>query len=197
MICPNMRAAQVYLRSDYWSRRNDILRRLVDDGRVDQVIWQESEHRYAVLTKNRGRLDFALSRDGRGDRDEYAAMWEWEGDLSALGALVHDGRLQFTDYPNAFERIAASFDDRVSGDIWVTSRLGYEFQVTGTKVNRRGSHGSLHADDSTSPLIVAGCHAELLPRCGPRSVDISPLCLSILGLRSRLDVGASHASGEA
>jgi hypothetical protein len=189
-----MRAAQIYLRADYWSGRSDILRRLVEDVRIDQVIWQESERRYAVLTKDRGQLEFELSGDECGASDEYGAMWKWYGDLAALAANVHDGRLQFTQYPNAFERIAASFDARVSGDIWVTSKLGYEFRVTGTKVNRRGSHGSLHVDDSTSPLIVAGCSQELLPSYGPRGVDVSPLCLSILGIPSRRAVGASHAS---
>ena len=117
--------------------------------RIDQVIWREAERRYAVLTRDRGQVEFELSGDG-GARDEYGAIWKWRGDLAALAAQVHDGTLEFTHYPNAFERIAASFDDRVSGDIWVTSRLGYEFQVTGTKVNRRGSHGSLHIDYSTS-----------------------------------------------
>jgi hypothetical protein len=194
MVCPNMRAAQIYLRADYWSRRGDILRRLVEDVRIDQVIWQESERRFAVLTKDRGRLEIELAGDGRCARDEYGAMWKWSGDLAALSANVHDNRLEFVQYPNAFERIAASFDDRVSGDIWVTSRLGYEFQLTGTKVNRRGSHGSLHVDDSTSPLIVSGCPQGLLPQYGPRSVDVSPLCLSILGIPSGRAAGASHAS---
>jgi hypothetical protein len=194
MICPNMRAAQIYLRADYWSTRNDILRRLVEDVRIDQVIWREAERRYAVLTRDRGQIDFELSGDG-GARDEYGARWKWRGDLAALAAKVHDGTLAFTQYPNAFERIAASFDDRVSGDIWVTSRLGYEFQVTGTKVNRRASHGSLHIDDSTSPLVVAGGPKELLPPCMPRTVDVSPLCLSILGLPTQRHVGASHACG--
>ena len=161
-------------------------------NRIDQVIWREAERCYAVLTRDRGQIDFELSGDG-GARDEYGARWQWRGDLAALAAQVHDGTLEFTQYPNAFERIAASFDDRVSGDIWVTSRLGYEFQVTGTKVNRRGSHGSLHIDDSTSPLVVAGCPKELLPRCVPRTVDVSPLCLSILGLPSRRHVArATH-----
>ena len=43
-----------------------------------------------------------------------------------------------------------------------------------------GSHGSLHREDSTSPLIVVGTDLEL-PE-STRLTDVEPLCLALLGL---------------
>jgi len=50
------------------------------------------------------------------------------------------------------------------------------------------SHGALHALDSLSPVIVGGADAVRLPRA-MRSVDLAPLCMQLLGLRMRYNVG--------
>jgi hypothetical protein len=202
MICPNMRAAQIYLRPGYWSQREDIIRRLVADERIDQVLWRDDagrNRRFSVLTRDRGRLEFEpASANGSSAVDEYGTQWAWRGNLEALDVRVTpQGTLEFGKYPNAFERIAMAFDDQVSGDLWITSRLGREFRLKATSVHRRGSHGSLHIDDSLSPLFMAGFPAELLPQKTPRSVDVAPLCLSALGLKGAWAVGAGHVLGPA
>ena len=86
--------------------------------------------------------------------------------------------------------------DLLSGDLWLTSRLGHEFCVKGTKTNARGSHGSLHAHDSLSPLVVAGVPQELLPTKTPRSVDVAPLCLAVLGLEQPLQIGIGRVDSD-
>lgn len=198
MVCPNMRAAQIYLRSGYWSRREEFVLRLLEDERIDQVIWREGGAgqpvRFEVVRKRYGLLEFWPDTDGDNSvSDEYGAAWSWRGNLAAVdGRIGESGLLDFGDYPNAFERIASAFDERVSGDLWVTARPSYEFRLKATGVNRRGSHGSLHALDSLSPLITAGVPSELVPRQTPRSVDVAPLCLSVLGLPSFRPLGASH-----
>jgi hypothetical protein len=198
MICPNMRAAQIYLRPGYWARRDEIVTRLVNDPRIDQVIWREAEDgsrpRYCVLTQDRGRLEFSIdSTMDQAALDEYGATWSCQGDLRALDAqIAADGTIRCGSYPNALERIVMAFDEDVTGDVWVTSRLGYEFCLPETGVHRRGSHGSLHAHDSLSPLILAGVPAKLLPKRTPRSVDVAPLCLAILGLEGIDSPGASR-----
>jgi hypothetical protein len=51
---------------------------------------------------------------------------------------------------------AGALDSEHSGDLWVTARPGCEFEVPGGKAHLGGSsHGSLHALDSFSPVIVA------------------------------------------
>jgi len=200
MICPNMRATQIYLRPKYWLGRDEIIDRLIEDDRIDQIIWRAdnsgSNRIYHVRTKSRGTLEFGIADDESfpGDvdsaPDEYENRWQWKGELTAVdGNVDRDGVLRFGDYPNAFERIATVFDDDVSGDLWLTCNPGHEFKLDGVTVHPNGSHGSLHADDSFSPLIMAGVHEALMPKRTPRSVDVTPLCLSILGIASPYQVG--------
>lgn len=168
MICPNMRAAQIYLRPHYWKDRDKIIERLFDEDRIDQIIWRDdhwaSSSLYRVLTKSRGSLAFSCLNHHAEPReldsnksglssDEYGNLWQWKGDL------------------------------------WLTCKPGHEFKVDGIRIHQSGSHGSLHADDSLSPLILAGIDPELMPRSTPRSVDIMPLCLAVLGIESRYLVG--------
>ncbi|HBJ37826.1 MAG TPA: hypothetical protein DDZ51_24330, partial [Planctomycetaceae bacterium] len=200
MICPNMRAAQVYLRSKYWQDRDKIIQLLVDDQRIDQIIWRDKEidsnRMCHVKTNSRGALEFGVFDNGvemvdvDTAADEYGNRWQWKGDLAAVdGKVDADGVIRFGDYPNAFERIASVFDEEVSGDLWLTSMPGYEFKLDGISVHQNGSHGSLHADDSYSPLFMAGFDESLMPQRTARSVDVTPICLSILGIESRYDVG--------
>ncbi|MEX1041803.1 MAG: alkaline phosphatase family protein [Pirellulaceae bacterium] len=201
MICPNMRAAQIYLRPRYWDLRKEIIERLLADPRIDQVMWREKPtetvRRYSIQTQRHGLLAFHATLDGQGQaKDEYGMSWTWEGNLATIDTEVGpDGVLVYGDYPNALERITTAFDDEVTGDLWGTCHLDYEFRLESTGVHRRGSHGSLHAEDSLSPLILAGVPEELYPTKTPRSVDVAPLCLAILGIKSRQRVGSSHVRG--
>jgi hypothetical protein len=97
--------------------------------------------------------------------DEYGGEWTWHGDPAPLD-LQQDGRhVSSGQYPNAFERIAGALDLDRSGELWVTARPGYEFEVPGGEAHIGGaSHGALHALDSLSPVVIAGAHARALPR---------------------------------
>lgn len=198
MVCQNLRAAQIYFGRTDPQQQRDVADALLADERIDQVIFREgsgpgADFGYRVLTRERGTLEFRPA-DAAGDSmdaalDEYDTPWIWSGDLETVDARVAgSGRLEFGDYPNAFERIATAFDDRVSGDLWVTCRPGFEFGQETIDVHRAGSHGSLHALDSLSPLLVAGTQQRL--ERTPRSVDVAPLVCSILGVPS------PHAPGE-
>jgi len=191
MVCPNMRSAQIYMRPELWARRSEVIDCLLESKDIDQVIWCDHESglngtqepSFYVYTADRGRLVFkpALHQPGNAV-DCYGTSWMWEGDLTTLDARVSsDGVVEFGDYPNAFERIATSFS-KMTGNLWVTAQLGKEFCLPTLKCNPAGSHGSLHVLDSTAPLITAGLpdHFEL-PRA-PRIVDLTPMCLQILGL---------------
>jgi len=204
MICPNMRAAQIYLRSEYWTNRDKIISLLLEDTRIDQVIWQEHDavpaSRYRVQTSADGLLEFGpIANDDtihhEAAVDVYGAHWSWRGNLQSVDGRVNaTGVLEFGEYPNAFERIAQVFDDAVSGNLWVTAQPGCEFCMDGIAIHHRGSHGSLHRDDSLSPLFTAGIAKEHLPQNAPRSVDVAPLCLNVLGVPAKRAVGQSHVS---
>jgi hypothetical protein len=200
MICPNMRAAQIYLRAFSAATVERVAAKLLTHPGVDQVIWRNrrgatEQSEYSVLSR-RGRLRFSRDVSASARIDPFGGLWACWGEGAVLG-VNHAGRaIEYSDYPNAFERIAGVLDHEKSGDVWVTASPGCEFEVPGGKAHAGGaSHGALHALDSHSPVIVAGAGA---PRSLPthmRSADIAPLCMEILGLPMRYKVGDPRKEG--
>jgi len=194
LICPNMRAAQIYVREPSAVRMERIIATLLRDPRVDQAMWRTGLTRtggagYTVASQ-RGRLEFARAGGSGSCRDVFGGAWTWSGDPEPL-ALEQDGAtVLFSDYPNAFERVAGALDLDQSGEIWVTAKAGCEFEVPGGEAHVGGaSHGALHKLDSLSPVIVAGAGApDKLPR-HMRLVDIAPLCMQLVGVPMRYKLG--------
>jgi hypothetical protein len=201
VLCPDMRCAQIYFRDRTSRLREAVTRRLLADPRVDQVLWRaevfnEGERSFCVTTRDRGSLEFWSGAEGPANaRDVYGCSWSWQGELTAVdGRVEADGLITFGDYPNAFERIMGALDNKNAGHLWLTARPGYEFCLTETSIHTGGgSHGSLHALDSLSPLFIAGAPAHVALPEHPRTVDITPLCLAVLGLESEFPVDASRA----
>ena len=194
MICPNMRAAEVYLRHHDKASLSRAIERALEDRRVDHAFWRVNTgtpRRNGYAARNAGgQLEFWRGTEG-GDtaRDAYGTEWSWRGELGVLDATVEHGVLYWEDYPNAFERIAGALDAPKSGDVWFTARPGCEFEVPGGKAHVGGaSHGALHALESLCPLLIAGPARVALPR-HVRSIDIAPLCLKLLGVPAPFEVG--------
>jgi len=199
MVCPNMRSAQIYLRSNLWTERKAVIEKLLNCPDIDQIIWCDDDHGlngsgqagFHVFTSDRGQLVFKPAGDPAGNGvDCYGTAWLWDGDLAAVDARSSEGRIEFGNYPNAFERIAGSFSEK-TGNLWVTARLGKEFCLPSLKCNPAGSHGSLHYLDSTAPLIAAGLPPHYQIPEGLRITDITPLCLDLLELKPPRLPGAS------
>jgi hypothetical protein len=195
MICPNMRAAQLYLRYPTPETIARVARTCLLDPRIDLVMWKRSltaqgEPGFAVAGP-RGHLEFwRAEQDGPGasGRDAFGTRWTWRGDPEVLAFDVDREAIGFTDFPNAFERIAGALDAPNSGEMWLTVEPGCEFEVPGGSAHvGGGSHGALHALDTLSPVLMAG-----LPRGLPRemrSVDLAPLCMEALGIPMRYKPG--------
>jgi hypothetical protein len=200
MICPNMRAAQIYVREPSPDALERLARDVLIDDRVDHVLWRRTHAAsgvdgYTVLT-SRGRLEFARQPPGsRASQDAFGGHWSWHGDADAVGLQMDGDSVEFEQYPNAFERIAGALDVPKSGEMWVTARPGAEFEVPGGQAHVGGaSHGALHTLDSLCPVIIAGGPVRpRLPR-HMRSVDIAPLCMELLGLSMRYRPGAPRYS---
>jgi hypothetical protein len=199
MICPNMRAAQIYLRSVTPERRARMIRRLLEQPGVDQVLWRGdpavSGSRY-IVASSRGRLEFERS-GGAADSacDAFGSRWQWTGDLAVLDIALDGPRLEYGAYPNAFERIDGALSSELSGDVWVTARPGFEFEAPGGKAHvGGGSHGALHMLDSLSPVIVSGAPRGFKLPDACRSIDIAPLCLQLLGLPMRYRLGEPRSA---
>ena len=193
MICPNMRAVQVYLRRHDESSLQRVIERALEDRRVDHAFWgvegDRPGRRYAARNAH-GQIDFWRGSGGdHSAKDAFGTTWSWQGELGVLDAHVEDGSLLWEDYPNAFERIAGAIDAPNSGDVWFTARPGCEFEVPGGAAHVGGaSHGGLHALESLCPFLIAGPTKVDLPRQF-RSVDIAPLCLQLLGVSAPYRVG--------
>lgn len=187
LVCPNMRSAEVYLRRDHPETVRGVCGALLEDARIDQVIWRESPgdvDQFHVATRDRGALRFRRADEAAGrTRDEYGGRWAIHGDAAAVDASIDNGRIAYGAYPNALERIANGVDHPRKGRLWVTARPGYEFQAQGQRVHHdAGSHGTLHELDSLVPLLVVGQPPQLRWSQTPRTIDVAPLCAELLGL---------------
>lgn len=182
MPCPNLRAAQLYLKTVTPDAVENVSAQLLAEPRVDQVIYRADltdEGEGYVVGNSNGRLHFWRSENGTADR--YGNKWQWHGDLSVVDGRVQDDLLTFPDYPNAFERLTGVLDSPRSGHIWLTAKLGHEFKVPHVHLNADGgSHASLHRLDSQPPLFVAGAPESVTIPEFPRIIDVAPLCRDCL-----------------
>jgi hypothetical protein len=199
LICPNMRAVCIYLRQPTAERIDRIAQALLADDRIDQVTWAAAltdpdAPGHHIVTRDRGRLQFWPGADGEQHAmDPYGGVWSWTGDLRTVdGQISSDGVLTFPTYPNAFERLACAPHAADGLHLWATAYPGYEFVLPRIKLHPGGSHGSLHKDDSTMPLLLAGAPEGVTLPARPRAVDVAPLCLSVLGIDAHYPVGTSH-----
>jgi predicted AlkP superfamily pyrophosphatase or phosphodiesterase len=193
-ICPDMRCAQVYARDKSPRLLAELTRALLADQRVDQVLQKDGEQ-VLISTRERGQLRFWIGGQGESaatGTDPFGNRWSWQGSLAAVDGRCENGKLTFETYPNAFERVYGCLGNPSAGDLWVTCYPGSEFAIPETSIHLGGgSHGSLHKDDSTSPLIVAGHKPDVhIPR-QPRTVDLAPICLQQLGIES-IKPGQGH-----
>jgi hypothetical protein len=202
MICPNMRAAQVYLREPSPAMIERLARMALLEPRIDLVTWKggdtDADRDAYTVSGPRGRLTFWRTSAGEtrmSGMDALGTRWSWRGDLDVLQIERDGATIESPEYPNCFERIAGVLDAPNSGQVWITASPGCEFEVQGESVHTGGgSHGALHALDSLCPVIVAGA-VRRLPRA-MRSVDIAPLCLETLGLTMRYRVGEARFNSQ-
>ena len=193
MICPNMRAAQVYFRRSTARDVRRAVQAVLSDSRVDHATFRGSDidgvpDHFWVHSRH-GGLEFWRGETGAHATDAFGTTWSWQGDLHVVDARLEDARLVWGDYPNAFERLAGALEHPHSATLWVTAKPGCEFQVPGGSAHLGGgSHGGLHALESYCPLIVAGPNPVDLP-VHVRSIDIAPLCLNLLGIPTRHRIG--------
>ena len=187
IACPNLRASLFYLNQIDEQRIHHIITRLLEDSRIDQVIWrgslwEELDQGYYARTAEHGQLYFYKDDKSPMAYDFHGNGWTWQGDLATVDGQVTDGIISFENYPNAFERIKNILDLERSGDFWATAKPGYTFHLESMGYEQRGSHGALHRLDSTTSLFVAGHPEHVTVSEYPRIVDVAPLILELFDL---------------
>jgi hypothetical protein len=194
MVCPNMRAAQIYFHNPSVPALRRAITAMLTTPAVDQIVYRgtdvEGVRDHFFATSSRGVLEFWRGATGSHHaRDHFGETWSWQGELSVLDTDASDGELSYDTYPNAFERIAGVLEHEDSATVWVTAKAGCEFEVPGSAAHVGGSsHGGLHALESYCPLIVAGPNRIDLPE-HVRTIDVAPLILNLLGIPSPHRVG--------
>jgi hypothetical protein len=193
MICPNMRAAQVYFRRTTARDLRRAVAAALSDARVDHAIYRgvdiDGVRDHFWVQSSQGSLEFWRGVTDAHATDAFGETWSWQGELSVVDARVDGSRLVWGDYPNAFERLAGALEHPHSASLWLTAKPGCEFEVPGSDAHLGGaSHGGLHALESYCPLLVAGPRRVELPE-QLRSIDVAPLCLNLLGIPSRHRMG--------
>jgi hypothetical protein len=155
-VSPTGRAAHVYLLPGEGERpaHGEVRQRLTEAEGVDLVCWLE-DGRTAVVERGGLQLRFCP-----GDRveDLRGGLWDVEGDLGVVDAVVEDGKIRSDEYPDPFARVFSALRSPHAGDFVVSLAPGYEaVDWGGVSHAGGGSHGSLHAGDSLGPLLFVGC----------------------------------------
>ena len=179
VICPNERMAFIYLLQGESGILSEVLSILAKDPRNAQIAWKVSGNKYSVLQGGTAkRLSF--SRGGQFE-DIYGQSWSLEGDLTVIDAQINGERnIVFGRYPDAFNRLSSALEVRSGSRVVVSAAPGYEYLAAGAPIHPGGgSHGSLEAEDSTVPAIIAGMPINL---DNVRIIDFVPLILGHFGL---------------
>jgi hypothetical protein len=186
-VCPNSRAAQVYVLDR--DRRRTLIPRvertlLALEG-VDLVM-RMGDHPdgEAVVRGERARGVKEVRFAPRGDLvDARGARWSVEGDLDLLGLTIEDGQLRSSTYPDAMSRVWSALRCHTAGEVLASARPGYEFLDWGGAHHvGGGSHGSLHANDSNAALIWTGTGPEKTAKEQWSLRDIVPMVTSHFGV---------------
>ena len=186
-VCPNSRAAQVYV-LDRANRRKlvpRVERTLLALEGVDLVM-RMGDHPdgEAIVRGERSRGVKELRFAPRGDLvDARGARWSVEGDLDLLGLKIEDGQVRSVTYPDAMGRVWSALRCHSAGEVLASARPGYEFVDWGGAHHiGGGSHGSLHANDSHGTLLWCGTGPEKDSREQWALRDITPMVLSHFGV---------------
>jgi hypothetical protein len=160
-VCPNSRAAQVYVLDR--DRRRKLVPKIADtmlgvEG-IDLVLTlTDHPDGEASIRGARGSGRKEVRFMPGGDLEDARGMrWHAEGDLDLLALKIHDNRISSETYPDALARAWSALRTRTSGEVLASAKPGYEFLDWGGAHHvGGGSHGSLHANDSLGSLLWCG-----------------------------------------
>ncbi len=185
-VCPSQRAAMVYMLDEQDAERERAVRkraelvcRTLDLEGVELAMWMVSDadgtpvegviaRGDGTVTTRKGTGAGATRelrfRPGGDVVDARGRSWSVDGDLSVLGAAIHDDRFVAPDYPDVLDRVWSALACSSSGDLLLSAAPGFEFADWGGQAHiGGGSHGSLRAEDSLGALIVCGVETDSAP----------------------------------
>lgn len=153
-LAVNERMAYIYLINEKVSF-SEIILDLKKDERIGFIAWKENEINHVVLAGSEEK--FTFSPNGK-YTDRYNQSWELNGASSVLDLTINEqNEIQYGDYPDALARLYGALNSHEGRFVVVDAKPGYEFigKYSPTHVGG-GGHGSLHKEDSLTPLIIVG-----------------------------------------
>lgn len=153
-IAVNERMAYIYLLDEKISYE-EIASKLKKDSRVGFVAWKDKEKNIVVNSTSDDKLLFYPKGNSKDPYDQY---WTVSGNTSILDLSVDEHQnIIYNDYPDALARLNGALHSHEGKFLIIDAKPGYEFKGERTPLHLGGAgHGSLHDDDSISPMIVAG-----------------------------------------
>ncbi len=189
MVSGNSMAHCYFKNSDGWKRHThyeeikDMADELSVRPEIDIVCVRtggENEAEVVRIMNSRGEALVNFDREGR---VRYRTL---KGDPLGYGSLADERMDSYesfertidTDYPDALVQILQLFESPRTGDMVLSAKPGYDLRATHENPEHRGSHGSLHKEHMTVPVLIS------LPtqRDHLRTADIFPMMARYLGL---------------
>ncbi|MBU8879171.1 alkaline phosphatase family protein [Bacillus sp. FJAT-29790] len=158
VITANERMAYIYKISKGISIK-DIARRLQSDSRIGWIAWKEKDMIHVISGEHEGMLTF---HSGGPFSDVYNQVWSLDGNSSILDLTIRNKQITYGDYPDALARLYGAIHSQVGEFLIVDAKSGYEFIGESSPQHSGGAaHGSMHKDDSLTPIIVTGTNKSI------------------------------------
>ena len=169
-VTASNRFAMAYLLPGGRITASEVGHRMARQEAADVVAWREGS--WFAVRRDGGELRF---RRGGKHEDRRGNEWSVAGDRDLLPGAA---------YPNALERLEGILDCPAAGDVVCSAALGWEFADAGGSHHAGGgSHGSLRAEDSLVPVLVAGAEWPFAESREISITDITPMVERHFGAR--------------
>jgi Type I phosphodiesterase / nucleotide pyrophosphatase len=180
-VCPGNRSAQVYVLDP--EDRDAICPEVAESALaiegVDLVMRMAGEE--GVIASPRGEVRFKPGGDVLDARGE---AWSLEGDPVAVRGVLDDGVLRSPAYPDVLWRAWSALTCTTTGDVLLSADPGWEFLDWGGGGHvGKGTHGSMHRNDSESMLLWCGTGPDSPDARAQWSIrDVTPMVLDHFGV---------------
>ena len=161
-VCPNSRAAQVYVLDR--DRRRKLMPRIADtllelEG-VDVVLTMTDhpDGEGSIRGKRGGKVKELRFTPGGDLEDTRGGRWHVEGDLDLLSLQERDGKLRSATYPDALARAWSALRARTSGEVLASARPGLRVPGLGRRPPRRRRLARLAARQRLARLAAVVRH---------------------------------------
>lgn len=158
VLAVNARMAYINLLDDEIDY-TEMASHLIEDDRIGFIAWEDDTGNHVIS----GDSDEQLTFNPQGQYvDEYNQEWDLSGDFSILDLSVKgENRIEYGVYPDGLARLYGALHSHDGRYLIVDAKPGHEFigDYSPTHLGG-GGHGSLHEQDSLTPLITTGTIIE-------------------------------------